>query len=82
MKSAVDKLNSISSSLKSVGSSHRRTKWLSDRGYLIMPEELELGCREEQRYVLNKQSLVSISVSDIFQYVSLKKLLPKVLENT
>jgi len=79
--SALTKINRFSSSLSSLGSFHKRNKWLSHNGFLIMPEELELGTREEQRSSVGKHSYSSVTVLDTYQFLRLEKLIPKLLEN-
>jgi hypothetical protein len=41
-----------------------------------------LGSREEQGSASGKHAYASVSVSDTFQFISLEKLLPKLLECT
>ena len=81
VQSALAKINTFSNMFSSLGSVHKRNKWLSDKGYLILPEEIELGTREEQRSSVGKHSYSSVTVHDTYQYLHLEKLIPKLLEH-
>jgi hypothetical protein len=79
--SAVQELQQIPRFMSQVGTTHKRSKWLVDNGFLIEPLEVVLGTRVGQKYSKFLRRSRAVTVEDTYQYIPLDKLLAKFRED-
>ena len=76
---AFEKLNAIFSAITNVNTTFKRNRWLVENNYLIYPEEIVLGTRDEQRYSTVRKTMQTVTIDETYQIVPLDKLLATVI---